>query len=267
MSREALAHAYTTIASDYDRMVEGDAWMRRILWDRYLHLFQPGQHVLDVACGTGLDTIFLAQHGLHVTGIDVAPGMIAQLKTKIAQDHLIDRVTARILAIEDLAALPPERFDGILSAFAGLNTIPDPGVFAAEAARLLRPGGRLMVHMMNRFSLWEGLMLLRRGRLRAAMRLPRQTERTFTIGGRPVLHYLSFAQPTFRQHFAAYFTLDRCYSLGCVRPPHDMTWISDRMVKRLATLEQHLRARWPFTTCGRFFILEMTRRVNVINQT
>lgn len=263
MSNEALARAYTTIAGDYDHMVEGDAWMRRILWDRYRCLFQPGQHVLDVACGTGLDTIFLARHGLRVTGIDIAPGMIAQLKAKIAREGLTDRVTAHTLALGDLTALPQESFDGILSAFAGLNTLPDLEAFAAEAARLLRPRGRLIVHMINRFSLWEWLMLVRRGRFQAAMRLPRYAERTFTIGGQPVVHYLSFARPTYRQSFAAHFTLDRCYGLGSLRPPHDLTWIPDRLVQRLAALEQRVHAYRPFAACGRFFILEMTRRPDV----
>ena len=165
MNTEDLALAYSGIADDYDGLAQGDAWMRRILWDRYLGLFQPGQHVLDVGCGTGLDALFLAQQGLRITGIDVAPGMIAQLRAKVEKENLTEKVTARTLALSELSTLLPQRFDGILSAFAGLNTVPNLDAFAATAAGLLHPNGRLLVHILNRFSLWEWLTLLRRGRL------------------------------------------------------------------------------------------------------
>ena len=65
MSTKDLANAYTRIADDYDRLAEGDAWMREFLWERYLHLFAPGQHVLDIGCGTGTDALFLATCGMR----------------------------------------------------------------------------------------------------------------------------------------------------------------------------------------------------------
>ena len=107
MSQEDLSRAYTTIASDYDRLVEGDAWMRQVLWDRYLQLFPAGERVLDVGCGTGADAIFLAQQGRLVTGIDISPGMIDQLHTRAEQTGLADRVNARVLDLTDLRVLLP----------------------------------------------------------------------------------------------------------------------------------------------------------------
>ncbi len=262
MNTEDLALAYSRMADHYDRLVEGDAWMRQVLWDRYRSLFQPGQHVLDVCCGTGLDALFLAQQGLYVTGIDVSPGMIAQLQAKVEQENLTEKVTARMLALSELSTLLPERFDGIFSSFAGLNTVANLGAFAADAARLLHPNGRLIVHMLNRFSLWEWLTLIRRGRLAAAAGLHKQSERTFMISGQPVRHYMSFPRPTYRRCFAAYFDLDTCYGLGCLIPPHDMTWIPAGLVKRLGMLEQRVRSSRPFVNGGRFFMLEMTRRAD-----
>ena len=260
MSSRDLAHAYTRIADDYDRLAEGDAWMRAFLWKRYLALFSPGQHVLDVGCGTGSDALFLAHHGRHITGIDISPGMIDQFQDKVEAAGLTDRVTARELSHLELHVLLPQRFDGILSAFAGLNTVPDLRAFSATAARLLPPGRHLIVHMLNRFSLYEWSLLMMDGRLGDAMALRKKTGRNITIGGKPIRHYLFTPQKTYKNFFKPYFNLDAAYGLGIVRPPRNMEWVAPALTDRLIRIEQRVHTSWPFKNWGRFFILEMTRR-------
>ena len=66
----AVSAAYDAIAREYDRQLDDDAWMRRILWKRYGQVFRPGHHVLDVGCGTGTDAVFLARRGVRVTAIE-----------------------------------------------------------------------------------------------------------------------------------------------------------------------------------------------------
>ncbi len=75
-----MAEAYDRAAADYDRQVLGDDWMRNVLWERYARLFRPGQVVLDVGCGTGIDALFLAQRGIRVVGIDASVAMVAQAR-------------------------------------------------------------------------------------------------------------------------------------------------------------------------------------------
>lgn len=261
MRQEDLSRVYTTISSDYDRLIEEDAWMRKVLWERYLQLFSAGQHVLDAGCGTGTDALFLAKYGRLVTGIDISPGMIDQMQARTEQAGLADRVTARVLDLAELRVLLPQRFAGLLSAFAGLNTILDLRAFALNAAYLLEPGGRLIVHMINRFSIWEWYTLVQQGDLGEAMGLRKQKTRMITIGGKPIRHYLSYPKKTYSQFFKTYFELDACYGLGIVRPPG--VWVDPENVERLETLEQRWRSRWPFRNWGRFYVLEMTRRVGL----
>lgn len=260
MSSKDLAHAYTRIADDYDRLAEGDAWMRGFLWKRYLALFSPGHHVLDVGCGTGSDALFLARQGRRITGIDISPGMIDQFQDKAEEAGLTDRITARELSHLELHLLLPQRFDGILSAFAGLNTVQDLRAFSAMAARLLPPGGPLIVHMLNRFSLYEWSLLMMDGRLREAMRLHKRTGRNIAIGGKPIRHYLFTPKTTYKNFFKPHFDLNAAYGLGIVRPPRNLEWIAPALTHRLIKLEQRVHTRWPFKNWGRFFILEMTRR-------
>jgi SAM-dependent methyltransferase len=134
---QRVATAYDAIAADYDRLVREDAWMRRRLWAHYLGVFERGARLLDVGCGTGLDTLALAARGRRMTAVDVSPGMVEELRRKAAALGLLDRIEVHVGDAAALGGWPAASFDGILSSFAGLNTV-DLGAFAAAAARLLR---------------------------------------------------------------------------------------------------------------------------------
>ena len=107
---------------------------------------QAGQHVLDVACGTGV----LARHvaprvGANgtVTGLDPSPGMLA-----VARRHAPDvdwrRGTAESLPFD------ARSFDAVVSQF-GLMFFADRTQAVREMMRVLAPGGRLAV------AVWDSL--------------------------------------------------------------------------------------------------------------
>jgi SAM-dependent methyltransferase len=234
--------------------------MRNLLWERYARLFRPGDAVLDVGCGTGIDAGFLARAGVRVVGIDASPSMIAQAETKLGVDPSKALVELRVLDLTEIGALPAASFDGIISAFASLSMVADLEAFAQEAASRLRPRGAMVLHLLNRSSLWEWLGLVRHGRLRAAHRLGRQVERNFVIGGRPVRHYLYHAREAYARFFAAHFRLRRAYGLGILRPPHTLGRLPPAVVAALDRLERPVRATRPFADWGRFFVLELEKR-------
>jgi SAM-dependent methyltransferase len=246
--------AYDAVAEGYDRLVEEDFWMRQLLWGRYLDLFHPGEQLLDVACGTGLDTLFLARHGLHVTGIDASPGMIARLREKAAREGLA--VEARVGDAADLSAWPAGSFDGILSAFAGLNTV-DLDRFAADAARLLRPGGRLIVHLLAPAGLWARLRLLARLRIGQARKLAGRRDLEVTIAGHKVRHALPSPHEAYERWFAPRFKLRRCYALGFLWPQSANAVLPGHVRHLLGRLEPRLGALPVLRGAGRFFVLEM----------
>jgi arsenite methyltransferase len=99
----------------------------------------PGERVLDLGSGSGMDAFAAAlQVGPagSVTGIDITPEQLAKAQ-RLGRDRPVTFLHARIeqLPFED------ERFDAVISNGV-INLSPDkPGVFA-EAARVLRPGGR-----------------------------------------------------------------------------------------------------------------------------
>ena len=254
-----VGRAYDAIADTYDEQVRGDDWMRRVLHAHYLRLFAAGDRVLDVGCGTGIDALFLARHGVRVVGIDASPGAIDQLRSKLARAGLTDLVEARVLEIEALSELGDNRFDGLISAFAALNSVADLQRFSEDAARLIRPGGRVVLHMLNRFSLWEWLGYAMRGDVHAASRVGRLRIRQFTIGGHPIEHTLYFADEVYRAVFKRRFILRRRYGVGAVRPPHTVRRLPRRVVEALERLDTR-SGTWPLLSdAGRFFVLELER--------
>ncbi len=240
--------AYDSIAATYDAQQSGDEWMRRTLHAHYLRVFRPAQRVLDVGCGTGTDALLLAQHGINVVAIDGAAGMIGQLRAKAS--GLEGLIAGQVLPIDELHRLDGP-FDGAYSSFAGLSTV-DLAQFAQQAHRLIRPRGRMVLHMLNRLSLWEWLGSRR-------IHPPNATQRSFTIGGHPVAHRLYFPGEAYG-YFAEGFALKQMYSLGALRPPHTVRRLPHRLVQRLEWFDLRAGGLPGVRSAGRFFVLDLERR-------
>src|SRR3954468_3312618 len=98
-----------------------------------------GTRVLDIGCGSGLALVLAAQRGATPAGIDISPGLLG-----VARERLPDAD----LREGDMEALPfaDEEFDAVLGVnpfqFAG-----DARRALREAARVLRPGGRVVASL------------------------------------------------------------------------------------------------------------------------
>ena len=104
----------------------------------------PGQKVLDLAAGTGVSTAELMRSGAEAVGCDFSLGMVRT-------GHGTKGRACVPFVAGDGMHLPfaDEVFDAVTISF-GLRNIADPAVALREMARVVRPGGRLVVCEFSR---------------------------------------------------------------------------------------------------------------------
>lgn len=110
-----------------------------------------GRAVLEVGCGTGLNTAWLAERAGPVTGVDVSQGMLARARERISSPR-VQFVTA------DLTAPWPfgDRAFDLVVANLVLEHVQDLDHVFGEARRVLQPGGRLYVGELHPYRQLQG---------------------------------------------------------------------------------------------------------------
>lgn len=155
LADEAMGMSSIDPQADLDAARRYDRWFDQ-RWGRYawrietaavLRALGPlsGRWVVDVGCGTARLAALLAARGANVIGIDLDAAMLAVAAT---------RIPTRLVRA-DGAALPLR--DASVDAAVAVAVVEfttDPGTVLAEMARITRPGGRVVVAVINPASPW-----------------------------------------------------------------------------------------------------------------
>ena len=148
------------IASDYDRFLAGSSICRL---DAQLieQLFPPlasGETTLvaDLGCGTGRSLIPLVQRGYHGLGIDLSQAMLQACRQRAAAAGVsVATLRANLAQLEGIAA---DSVDDAICLFSTLGMIrgeKNRQIALQHVTRILRPGGRFVVHAHNRWAAWS----------------------------------------------------------------------------------------------------------------
>lgn len=153
MELQAVEKSYARWAPVYDRTFGAitQAGRRRAT----AMLSELGGSVLEVGVGTGL-SLRHYRGGVTVTGVDYSEEMLDKARAKVAEERLgnvtgLHRMDARELAF------PAESFDHVACMHV-ISVVPEPERVMAEIARVVRPGGTVLV--VNHFKREKGVLAL-----------------------------------------------------------------------------------------------------------
>jgi phosphatidylethanolamine/phosphatidyl-N-methylethanolamine N-methyltransferase len=115
----------------------------------------PGAEVLEVGAGTGTSFPAYPSH-CEVTGIDLAPDMLARAQRKIRDNGWTHLKVLEMNALD--LEFPDDTFDYVM-AFHVVTVVPDPVRMIAEAQRVCKPGGNIVIvnHFTSDFPLLGSL--------------------------------------------------------------------------------------------------------------
>ncbi|MDQ1898846.1 class I SAM-dependent methyltransferase [Paracoccus sp. WLY502] len=153
MELQAVERSYARWAPIYDRTFGAvtDVGRRRAT----ALLSELGGSVLEVGVGTGLA---LRHYGpqVRVTGVDYSAEMLEKARAKVAADGLANVAALHRMDARELA-FPDESFDHV-AAMHVISVVPDPEKVMSEMARVVRPGGSVVI--VNHFARKRGALAM-----------------------------------------------------------------------------------------------------------
>jgi ubiquinone/menaquinone biosynthesis C-methylase UbiE len=229
MTHSPAPAPFDAVAARYDETFTtskiGQA-QRVAVWSELAKTFHPGQRVLEIGCGTGIDACFLAERGVQIVACDPSSEMIGLLRRRLEPTALRNLVETHVLGAEDITGLQPtELFDGAFSNFGAINCINDLRKLANDLAGLLKPGATAALCWMGPYCTWEQFWYLVHGnRDKAFRRLKRDgTEARIADGVFTHVRYPSVE--SLARVFSPEFRLKSVRGIGVAVPPSYLeTW-------------------------------------------
>ena len=257
--------AFDSVAMDYDGALGNNALVQRIrarTMAVVMRSVPSACNLLDLGCGTGLDTAHLASAGYFVTAVDWSSEMVRRTKERINKENLQDKAEVKHLGFHQLDEFPSEFFDGVYSNLGALNCAPGIEDVAVSLSKIMKPGAKLIFSVIGRICPWEWMYYIMKGQWhRANLRFQRGLV-PVPLNGRTV--WTRYYSPLeFRNPFEnAGFHLVSLRALGLFIPPPYMIRFAEshpNMIEVLQNLDDRI-GHWPILrSVGDHFLIVLQK--------
>ncbi len=238
--------AFDHLAANYDHTfthTEIGRWLRGRIHARLNTHFFPGCNVLELGCGTGEDTLHLANQGIHVTATDISPRMLEITRHKTQNNPFVQTAELDLRELTSTQSVLPDAkiFDGAFSNFGPLNALDDWKPLAHWLASRVKPGGIVGLGVMGPFCVWEIMWHGMHLDFKTATRRLKGYA-TFKPDGSaaPMKIYYPTIQ-RLEADFSEWFMPIHVESIGLFLPPSDVYGVIEkrpRLMTRLINLEK-----------------------------
>jgi SAM-dependent methyltransferase len=255
---QEVNQAFSRQSEIFDRIDKENpilVWMRDRVRKHVLRYSKPGESLLELNAGTGLDAFYFSRLGFRVTATDNSDGMLAQMIFKNDQLPEGQRIVVKKLSYHDLDKLDSIKFDYIFSNFGGLNCTDRLVDIISRLPELLTQGGIATLVIMPRIAPWENLSILK-GNKNAFRRWKTGGTPANVEGVKFLTYYYSVADV--KSMLKKNFEILSVESLGSAVPPPSMIDFPLKfpaLFKFLAKTEEKLGRFWPMNRwCDHFII-------------
>jgi phosphatidylethanolamine/phosphatidyl-N-methylethanolamine N-methyltransferase len=144
MDYETINRAYAVLSPVYDFLFDKIFYPGRVAAIDLLEI-QPGNRVLEVGVGTGLN-LPLYSRDCNVTGIDISKEMLRKAEERVLTLGMVN--TSLMVMDGSKLAFPDDSFDRVIATYV-ISAVPDPVKTLLEMRRVCKPSGHLVI--LNHF--------------------------------------------------------------------------------------------------------------------
>lgn len=237
-------------------------WMRNRIRNEVNAHINPCSQILELNCGTGIDSIYFAKNGHKILATDNAPGMLRALNEKVTKHQLQDSIETFRCSFNNLENIQGKQFDYIFSNFGGLNCTDNLEKILIDIQRLLKPGGYFSLVIMPKICPWEILMLFR-GYFKTAFRRILKNGSSAHLEGKYFQCY--YYNPSYiTKRLKHDFELVTIKGLSISVPPPYIEHFIERhpkLFKILEKIENQICQVRPFCNWGDHYIITMQKKL------
>lgn len=234
-------------------------WVRNRVRNEVSRFIKPNSSILELNCGTGIDSIYFAQKGHQVLATDNAEGMLIALNNKAAK-LAVHNVQTQKCSFNNLEYLGNRQFDYIFSNFGGLNCTDNLEKVLHDMEKLLKPGGHFSLVIMPKICPWEIVMALK-GKFKTAFRRFNTSADAHIEGVHFKCYYYN---PSYiKKILQNCFELKSVKGLSITTPPPFVEYFIERHPKAFRILEQMENLvcdKWPFYATADHYIITMQKK-------